>query len=84
MKVTQMTVAGVGGKATVFRSETGEVVINVSRATGSPREDSWTVDARDGEAQARAAVAVQRLMDGYAGTNSEVGDYLRAIQTFAD
>jgi hypothetical protein len=84
MKTTRMTVEGPAGKATLFRSETGEIVINVTRTSGHPREDSWVVSSRDGETQERFAARLQRTLDGYEGTAGDVADYLRAIQTFAD
>ena len=84
MKTTQMTVEGVAGKATILRSDTGEIVINVTRVRGGRREDSWVLSSRDAEAQERVATRLQRTLDGYHGTAGDVAEYLRAIQHFAD
>jgi len=47
-------------------------------------ERTHQVQADDEEDQRCAAEMLQRALDGYEGTNSEVGDYLRVLQYLAD
>jgi len=81
MKVTRIDVEGTVGKATVLRSETGEVVINIH----APQNASWVVDH---EEQRRGlwpmARKVQCALDGCYGTEGDVADYHRIIQMLAD
>jgi len=87
MKTTRMTVEGAKGEATIARIEVaGKVVIGIRGVNyGVPGGVfAQNADVRDEYSQLLAAARLQRELDGYEGTNGDVAEYLRAIQTFAD
>ena len=83
MKIARIDVSSTKGRATIFRSGT-DIVINISRLVG--RDDSWVVPARATAAGDRrtAARRLQIELDGIHGTNGDIAEYLRVIETFAD
>jgi len=83
MKIARIDISSTKGRATVFRSGT-DIVINISRLIG--RDHSWVVPARATAAGDRrtAARRLQTELDGIYGTNGDVAEYLRVIETFAD
>jgi len=84
MKVTRMTVEGARGWANIARRDVaGKAVIGI-RGDGAAGVFDLNVDTCDERSQRYAAARLQRKLDGYQGTQGDVADYLRAIQTFAD
>ena len=47
-------------------------------------ERTHQVEADDGDDQWSMAEILQHALDGYDGTNSEIEEYVRALQHFAD
>ena len=84
MKTTHMTVESTKGWANIARREVaGKAVIGI-RGDGAAGIFDLNVDTRDERSQRYAAARLQRELDGYQGTQGDVADYQRAIQTFAD
>ena len=92
MRTTRIDIEGRTGKATIFRSG-AEILINIARRTeagdttirrGIGRNDSWVVSARSEWEQKDAAAKLQRALDGQPGTQGDIADYQRVIETFAD
>ena len=84
MRTTRMTVEGAKGWANIaYRDVAGKQVIGI-RGDGALGILDLEVDTRDEQSQRSAAARLQRELDGYEGTAGDVGDYLRAIQAFAD
>jgi len=94
MKIDRIEISGTHGRAMVFRSG-WDIVINVTRLRGRPdatvrrgigREDSWLVSARPTARGDRLCTAerLQTALEGTHGTQGDVADYLRVIETFAD
>ena len=82
MKTTRIDVSSTNGRATIFRSGS-DIVINITRLAG--RDLSWVEPAK-ATASARRTLAqrLQNVLDGLGGTNGDVAEYLRVIETFAD
>ena len=81
MKITHIQIEGTRGKATVFRS--GQSIVINLELKNRP-DDSWVVGCRDLADQKGTARKLQMALDGYYGTNGDVAEYLRIIETFAD
>ena len=64
--------------------EGGSDIIRILFLRPNQPEDVHDVLADDEGDQRSAAEMLQRALDGYEGTNSEVGDYLRILQHLAD
>jgi len=96
MRITSMELAGSSrtmlrdgsaGRPRAFariEREAGAEVIRITFLRPNQPEDVHEVLADDEGDQRCAAEMLQRELDGYAGTNREVGDYLRVIQQLAD
>jgi len=95
MKTTRMTVEGPRGEATLSRVES-RIHIEAkypARFIQSAKRDVpvfetaiWEVAtiSHDQELLERTARRLQEMLDGCHGTNGDVAEYLRAIETFAD
>ena len=94
MKVVRMMVQGARGEATLSRAE-GRIRIEarwlarfVKKGKGNVpvfERAVWEVGRfANEECLAGLARRLQSTLDGYHGTNGDVADYLRAIQTLGD
>ncbi len=59
----------------------GYITVNLLTSSG---EREHRVDASDADDQFSMAEILQHALDGYEGSNSEVHDYYRELQRFAD
>jgi hypothetical protein len=84
MKVTFMTVEGAKGWVNLQHREVGGKKVIGFRGDGTRGIFDFEVDTCDEQGQRHAAARLQRELDGYQGTQGDVADYLRAVQTSAD
>lgn len=97
MRTTRIDIEGPLGRATVQRDGQDErrILITGTRVTkvveraggeGVPVGEAFQLVGRADNHQANVVVArmLQKYLDGHRGTEGDVADYLRAIQTFAD
>ena len=94
MKTTRIEIEGRGGTAAI-RREDRRIVITGTRVTrvverrdgqGVPVGEAFQLVGRADNHQANVVVArmLQKYLDGYRGTEGDVAEYLRVIETFAD
>jgi hypothetical protein len=86
MKTTRIELEGPAGTVTI-QSEGRS--IRIDSILRDPRGEqawmTWTVGAiADDQELFEIAAAVQRRCDGHRGTNSDIHDYYRELQRFAD
>ncbi len=67
----------------------GEATIRIDSIVREPRGEhgwlSWEIPATAGQGELyRIAQTIQRRCDGVTGTNSDICDYYRELQRFAD
>jgi hypothetical protein len=80
-----MTVEGKVGFANIRRIDVhGKAFVFVHGHADVAGTVEFNIDPRDERSQQHAASRLQRQLDGYRGTQGDVADYLRAIQTLAD
>jgi hypothetical protein len=94
MKTTRIEIEGPNGTATLHR-EDRRIVITGTRLTrvverrdgqGVPVGEAFELVGRADNHQANVVVArmLQKYLDGHRGTEGDVAEYLRVIETFAD
>ena len=84
MKVTRIDVEGARSRAVMFRSETGELVINIDPERHTPGP-SWVEHTPLGSDRAwQLASRLQRTLDGFTGAGGDVRDYARLIELLTD
>jgi len=94
MKITRIDIEGPNGTATITRDGRDIRIDGRRLVKAVEAKDGRTAlvsegfqlvgDARDAEANAQVARILQATLDGYRGTNGDVADYLRVIQSFED
>jgi len=94
MKTTRIEIEGPSGAAAIHR-EDRRILITGTRVTrvverrdgqGVPVGEAFELVGRADNHQANVVVArmLQKYLDGYRGTEGDVAEYLRVIETFAD
>ncbi len=82
MRIVSVDVEGMVGKATVFRSESGELVVNIHE----PHDASWVFSP--GELRGAAVWPIARqlheVLEGYKGAAGDVADYVSVLNMIAD
>ena len=84
MKTSAMTVEGKKGWANITRLVVGGKTFIPIHGHGATGMFEFNADPRDPRNQEHVAAHLQRLLDGHKGTNGDVAEYLRAVQTFTD
>jgi hypothetical protein len=89
MRITRMTIEGTGGRVEIERPR-GATTILVTGVTFDPRtgeRQDWKSEISshvDADELLNVARRMQRDCDGVRGTNSDIHDYFRELQRFAD
>jgi hypothetical protein len=90
MRTRRIELEGSHGHVAIER-ERGSTTIRIDSIIRDPRRDerawkTWEVEARviSDEELFEIATEVQRRCDGVVGTNSDIHDYHRELQRFAD
>ena len=94
MKTTRIDIEGPNGTVTIRRKDR-RIVITGTRVTrvverrngeGVPVGEAFQLVGRADNVHANVVVArmLQKYLDGHRGTDGDVAEYLRVIQTFAD
>jgi hypothetical protein len=94
MKITRIDIEGPNGTATITREGRDIRIDGRYLVKAVEAKDGRTAlvsegfqllgDARNAEYNRTVAGLLQATLDGYRGTNGDVADYLRVIETFAD
>ncbi len=82
MRIVSVNVEGKVGKATVFRSTTGELTVNVHE----PHDASWVFSPSElrGAAVWPIARQLHEVLEGYKGAAGDVADYVSVLNMIAD
>ncbi len=82
MRIVSVDVEGKVGKATVFRSESGELVVNIHE----PHDASWVFSPCElrGSAVWPIARQLHEVLEGYKGAAGDVADYVSVLNMIAD
>jgi len=94
MKTTRIDIEGPNGTA-IIRREDRRILITGTRLTrvierrdgqGVPVGETFELVGRADNHQANVVVArmLQKYLDGHRGTEGDVAEYLRVVETFAD
>ncbi len=81
MRIVSVNVEGEVGKATVFRSESGELVVNIHE----PRNASWVFTPAEAREEVEGIAArLHKAMEGHDGTVEGVADYVSVLNMISD
>ena len=81
MRIKRIEIEGERGEATITRTK-HTVAIHI-QPVGKP-DLALNADARSEESMRYAAQRLQHELDGYLGTNGDIADYRRALDSLTD
>lgn len=88
MRITRIELQGSAGHVTIERPAPSDTIRIDSTLRNPKGQEAWTSWELPGDASEdelfRIAQLVQRRCDGVRGTNSDIHDYYRELQRFAD